>query len=176
MTITAYAWYLGSKLIGRTKTLSYRLTTADARKTVTLRITDSAGNTSTIQVKLSAHVRTTSVALSATTLFAFDSARLTPAAKRLLAKLRAVIIASPHVTIDGYTASAGPQSRQHEKWAKTLSAKRAHAVSAFLFAGHAPPGMKLSVKGLGPARDSAGAKQDRRTTLTYQRFTVTINR
>lgn len=175
-TITSYAWYLGSKLIGHTKTLDYRLTAADARKTVTLRVTDSAGGTSTIQVKLAGHVRTTSVALSAKTLFAYDSARLTPAAKRLLTKLRAVILASPHVTIDGYTASAGPQSRQQEKWTKQLSAKRAQAVSAFLFAGHAPAGMKLSVKGLGPARDSSGASQDRRSTIAYQRFVVTIDR
>lgn len=175
-TITSYAWYLGPKLIGHTKTLDYRLTPADARKTVTLRITDSAGGTSTVQVKLAGHVHTTSVALSAKTLFAFDSARLTRAAKRLLTKLRAVILASPHVTIDGYTASAGPQAAPQEKWTKQLSTERARAVSTFLFGGHPPAGLELSVKGLGPARDSAGAKQDRRATLTYQGFTVTINK
>jgi outer membrane protein OmpA-like peptidoglycan-associated protein len=176
-TITSYAWYLGSKLIGHTKSLRYRLSAADAGgETVTLRVTDSAGDTSTAQVKLSAHLRATTVSLSAKTLFAFDSARLTSSAKRLLTKLRPVILASPRVTIDGYTAAGGRQSRAQKSWSTRLSVKRAVAVEKFLFRGHVPAGVQLSVTGRGAARDGAGTTQDRRSTIAYERFVVTINR
>jgi outer membrane protein OmpA-like peptidoglycan-associated protein len=174
-SIAAYAWYLGTKLIGRTQTLDYRLTARDAHKTVTLRVTDSTGATATTQVKLSAHVHTTSVSLSARTLFAFDSARLTATAKRLLAKLRPVILRSPRVTIDGYTAD-GPQTRRQENWSRQLSVRRAKTVEAFLFAGHVPPGTRLTVTGRGRAHDNAGPVRDRRSTIAYQRFTLTVDR
>lgn len=49
-------------------------------------------------------------------------------------------------------------------------------VKAFLFAGHVPPGTRLTVTGLGRAHDSAGPARDRRSTIAYQRFTITINR
>jgi outer membrane protein OmpA-like peptidoglycan-associated protein len=174
-SITAYAWYLGAQLIGRTQTLDYRLFAADARKSVTLRVTDSTGATATTQVALSAHVHTTAVSLSARTLFADNGARLTSVAKRLLSRLRAVILASPRVTIDGYTAD-GPQTRRQESWSRQLSARRAQPVKAFLFAGHVPSGTHLTVTGQGRAHDNAGPTRDRRSTIAYQRSTITIDR
>jgi large repetitive protein len=173
-TITSYAWYVGTKLVGHTKVVRYRLSAAAASQTVTLRVTDSAGGTATAQVKLSVHLHQTVVSLSANTLFAFDSARLTSSAQRLLAKLRPVILASRRVTVDGYTAAAGPSSRQ-KSWATRLSDERATAVATFLFRGHVPPGVQLSVKGMGAARDGAGTTQDRRSTIAYERLVVTID-
>jgi outer membrane protein OmpA-like peptidoglycan-associated protein len=175
-TITGYAWYLGSKVIGHAETLDLRLTAADAHETVTLRVTDSAGDTSTAQVKLSAHVHETAVSLSERTLFSFNSARLTPAAQRLLTKLRPVILASPHVTIDGYTAAGPHQTRRQKNWSARLSDQRAGAVENFLFRGHVPAGVRLSVKGIGAARDGAGPSQDRRSSIAYERLVVTIER
>lgn len=142
---------------------------------MTLRVTDSTGATATVQVRLSAHVHTTSVSLSARTLFAFDSARLTAAATRLLTRLRPVLLRSPRVTIDGYTAD-GPQTPRQENWSRQLSARRANTVKAFLFAGHVPRGTRLTVTGRGRAHDSAGPARDRRSTITYEHFTITINR
>jgi len=49
-------------------------------------------------------------------------------------------------------------------------------VETFLFRGHVPLRVQLSVKGMGAARDGAGTTQDRRSTIAYERFVVTIDR
>jgi outer membrane protein OmpA-like peptidoglycan-associated protein len=175
-TITAYSWYLGAKLLGHTEFLDYGMPPGVSRGTVTLRVTDSAGATSTAQVVVSAHGHETTVALSTKTLFAYNSARLTPSAKRLLTKLRAVILASPRVSIDGYTATGPRQTRRQKTWSARLSVKRAQAVAAFLFGGHVPSSVHLSVKGMGGAHDRSGAAKDRRSTITYERFVVTVQK
>jgi outer membrane protein OmpA-like peptidoglycan-associated protein len=173
-TITGYRWYLGTKLIGRTKSLDYRIPSGVRKATFTLRVTDSAGETATSQVAVVVHGHEAPGALSATTLFTPNSARLTPSAGRLLTKLRPVILASSQVTIDGYTAGLpGPQTVQRHKRSARLSANRAKAVQTFLFHGHAPSGMHLSVSGMGRAQDSAVLVRNRKTTVSYTRFVVT---
>jgi outer membrane protein OmpA-like peptidoglycan-associated protein len=173
-TITGYRWYLGSKLIGRTKSLDYRIPSGVRKATFTLRVTDSAGETATSEVAVVVHGHEAAGALSATTLFTPNSARLTPAALRRLTKLRPVILASSQVTIDGYTAGLpGPQTVQRHKRSARLSANRAKAVETFLFHDHAPSGMHLSVSGMGRAQDSAVLVRNRKTTVSYTRFVVT---
>ena len=39
-----------------------------------------------------------------------------------------------------------------------------------------PPGTRLTVTGHGRAHDSAGPVRDRRSTIAYERFTITVNR
>jgi outer membrane protein OmpA-like peptidoglycan-associated protein len=113
-------------------------------------------------------------ALSATTLFTPNSARLTPAARRLLTKVRPVLLTSSQVTIDGYTAGLpGPQTVQRHKRSARLSANRAKAVETFLFHGYAPSGLHLSVSGMGRAQDRAVLVRNRKTTVSYTRFVVT---
>jgi outer membrane protein OmpA-like peptidoglycan-associated protein len=173
-TITGYRWYLGTKLIGRTKSRNCRMPSGVRKATFTLRVTDSAGGTANSQIAVSVHGHEASGALSATTLFTPDSARLTPAARRLLTTLRPVILASSQVTIDGYTAGLpGPQTVQRHKRSARLSANRATAVESFLFHGHAPSGLRLSVSGMGRAQDSAVLVRSRKTTVSYTRSVVT---
>jgi outer membrane protein OmpA-like peptidoglycan-associated protein len=173
-TITGYRWYLGTKLIGRTESLDYRIPAGVRKATFTLRVTDSAGETATSDLVILVHGHDAPGALSATTLFTPNSARLTPGARGLLTKLRPVLLGSSQVTIDGYTAGLpGPQTVQRHKRSALLSANRAKAVEAFLFHGHAPSGVHLSVSGMGRAEDSAGLVRNRKTTVSYTRFVVT---
>jgi outer membrane protein OmpA-like peptidoglycan-associated protein len=111
---------------------------------------------------------------SVTTLFHFNSSRLTASAERQLASLKRNIIESPQVTISGYTAGTGPQSRRQRSWSARLSNRRADVVERFLFGTHLTHGAHLSVQGMGQARDGASPFKDRRTTITYEvRFTTT---
>lgn len=173
--ITSYLWYLGRRVIGHARRLDFRVLAADVHKTVTLQVTDSAGDSSYARFKLRRHVHEAAVSLSKRILFSFDSARLTPAARRMLTKLRPAILASTRVTIDGYTAGVH-QTRREKNWSAWLSARRAIAVEHFLFRGRVPAGLYLSVKGMGAAHDRAGANQDRRSSIGYARFVVTIDR
>lgn len=153
--IVAFTWSLDGKVIGHAETLTHTFFKGGVSYTVTLTVTDDLGQSTTtsITVKPVLHIEQLSVNLNVR--FAQGSATLTAADKRTLAGVRPLIRAAGTASITGFCASNSVTNKSGDEFDLKLSRRRAHAVVEFLFAGHVPHSMKMTVTGVGATHFAA---------------------
>jgi outer membrane protein OmpA-like peptidoglycan-associated protein len=173
--LVAYSWSVDGKVVGTSPTLSFTFPKADVPYSVTLTVTDNTGHTASTTFTVGPVLRVRDVSVSLTVYFGPDSATLTRADKRNLERIRPLILKANQASILGFCASpVALPGNGRDKYALDLSSARAQAVVAFLFAGHVPHSLRLTVAGEGRTQfvatttSSSGLAKHRRVDVHFR--------
>lgn len=166
--IVAWRWTAHGRTISRRPLTRVRYRHATR---VTLRVTDNHGNRDTASITLHPHLVTIRRTIPGHVLFAFDSARLRPAARRRVRALRAEARGARTVSIDGHTDNRGSARYNHH-----LSLERARAVEHALLHRLRPRPRHIHVRGdgehhlLATNRTPAGRARNRSVVIRITRL------
>ena len=172
--LVAFSWSVNGKVIGTSPTLSYTFPKAAVSYAIMLTVTDDAGHSKSTTFAVVPVLRVRSVSVNLTVHFGPDSTTLTRADKRELERIRPLILEANRASILGFCASpVALPGNGRDQYALDLSRARAHAVVAFLFAGHVPRSLRLSVAGEGRTQfvatntTSSGVAKNRRVQIHF---------